>query len=112
MEKDKGHLINIEKVEINNITHNHIDLAEILSLLNIIKSQNHKIIMTQAELAQALNDASTQADKAKAEILQKIADLEAAVNNAGNVTPEVEAAFTALKSKVQGIDDIVPDTTG
>lgn len=100
-------IVNIEKIE--NHYHSHVDLAEILSNLHLIIKNQHHIIMTQQELAQALTDAGVQADKAKAEILQKIADLETAVTNAGAVTPEVEAAFAALKGKVQGIDDIVPD---
>lgn len=65
--------------------------------------------MTQAEFIQALNDATAEALKSKTEIVQKIADLEAAVNNQGNTSPEVDAAFAALKDAVTGIDDIVPD---
>lgn len=42
MEKDKGHLVNIEKIEYH--YHNHVDTSEILSLLNIIKLQNRKIL--------------------------------------------------------------------
>lgn len=65
--------------------------------------------MNQAELAQALNDAAAEAVKAKGEIVAKIADLETAIGNAGNTTPEVDAALAALKDAVQGVDDIVPD---
>jgi len=54
MEKDKGHIVNIEKVEYNNITHNHIDTQEILSLLNIIKLQNQKIMAKAQEQFDAL----------------------------------------------------------
>lgn len=68
-----------------------------------------KVIMNQAELAQALTDAADQAAKAKGEILEKIQDLEDAVGNAGTVTPEVEAALAALRGQVQGLDDVVPD---
>lgn len=39
---DKQHLQNIDKVEIHN--HNHVDTAEILSLLNVLKMQNKKIL--------------------------------------------------------------------
>ncbi len=67
--------------------------------------------MTQAELAQQLTDVTAQNEKARAEILQKIADLEAAIVAAGNVTPEVEAALSALKTSVQTDDDIVADPT-
>ncbi len=68
-----------------------------------------KIMATQAELAQELRDLKDQNDKARAEVLQKIADLEQAVTNAGNTTPEVDTAFQALKESVQTDDDIVPD---
>lgn len=44
MEKDKQHLVNIEKVEINNIYTNHVDTSDILSQLHTIKMQNNKIL--------------------------------------------------------------------
>lgn len=74
----------------------------------IIKKQR-RIMSTQAELRAELESLTAQNEKAKGEILGKIADLEAAIENAGNTTPEVDAALTALKTSVQGTDDIVPD---
>jgi len=68
-----------------------------------------RIIMNMQELAQGLTDLKTQTDKARAEVVQKIADLEAAIANAGNTTPEVDAAIEALKASVQATDDVVPD---
>jgi len=65
--------------------------------------------MDQVQLAQELAALQAQVDKANGEILQKIADLEAAIAAAGNVTPEVQAALDALKASVQSVDDIVPD---
>jgi phage shock protein A len=62
------------------------------------------------ELQQSLNDIGTQIDKAKAEIVKKVSDLEAAIANAGT-TPEVDAALAALKGKVQDLDDLNPDST-
>lgn len=64
---------------------------------------------TQAELAQSLRDVTAQNEKARAEILQKIADLEAALAAAGGTTAEVDEAVAALKASVQVDDDIVPD---
>lgn len=64
---------------------------------------------TQAELAQQLSEITAQNEKAKAEIVGKIADLEAAIANGGNTTPEVDAALASLKASVQSTDDIVPD---
>jgi len=74
----------------------------------IIKLLN-QIHMDQVQLAQELAALQAQVDKANGEILQKIADLEAAIAAAGNVTPEVQAALDALKASVQSVDDIVPD---
>jgi len=68
-----------------------------------------RIIMNMQELAQGLTDLKAQTDKARAEVVKKIADLEAAIANAGNTTPEVDAALTALKESVQASDDVVPD---
>lgn len=79
--------------------------------------------MNQQELAQALNDvstqlgdASTELTKAVGEINQKISDLETQISNAGGTTPEVDAALQALKDSASGltgiaktVDDIVPD---
>ena len=68
-----------------------------------------RIIMNMQELAQGLTDLKAQTDKARAEVVKKIADLEAAIANAGNTTPEVDAALEALKASVQATDDVVPD---
>ncbi len=65
--------------------------------------------MTQAELLQQLTDLTAQEEKAKGEIIAKLANLEAAIAAAGNTTPEVDAALAALKTSVQGVDDIVAD---
>lgn len=47
--------------------------------------------------------------KAKGEIVAKIGDLETAVANAGQVTPEVQEALDAVKASAQALDDVVPD---
>jgi len=67
--------------------------------------------MEQSELAAKLTALTEQTEKAKAEILAKLADLDAALQAADDVTPEVQAAFDALKGSVQGVDDIVADAT-
>lgn len=77
---------------------------------NCINSKLDNIMATQAELAQQLTDVATQVEKTKTEITTKISDLEAAIVAAGNTSPEVDAALASLKSAVQGVDDIVPDT--
>jgi len=84
------------------IHHHNNDGEDILKILKLIK-------MEQSELAAQLTALQTQTEKAKAEILSKIADLEGALDAADDVTPEVQAAFDALKASVQGVDDIVAD---
>jgi cell division septum initiation protein DivIVA len=64
---------------------------------------------SQAEHAQALRDLTAQNEKARVEVLAKIAALEEAIANAGNTTEEVDAALADLKASVQTDDDIVPD---
>jgi ABC-type transporter Mla subunit MlaD len=68
-----------------------------------------RIIVNQTELAQALIDLKAQADKAKAEIVTRVAALEAAIAAAGSTSAEVDAAIAALKGSVQSLDDLNAD---
>jgi len=70
---------------------------------------SERIIMNQTELAQSLRDIKAQADKAKQEIVDKVAALEDAINNAGTTSPDVDAALADLKGSVQSLDDLNPD---
>lgn len=91
------------------VYHHSADLAAVLT--RILKALE-RIMTTQTELAQQLAGITTQLDKIATEssaTLQKVADLEAALANSGNVTPELQAAFDALKAQVQIVDDLVPD---
>lgn len=74
-----------------------------------LETLQRKLLMNQAELAQSLTDLGTQLTKASAEITGKITELEAAIGNAGTVSPQVEAALNALKASGQALDNIVPD---
>lgn len=67
------------------------------------------IMTTQAQLAAQLTALAEQATKAKNEVLAKFDELQVAITNAGNVTPEVETALAALATAVQATDDLVPD---
>lgn len=105
-------IVHIDKVEYTN----HVELHRLFEVLEGVKEKldhlikhQHQIMSTQAELAAQLSEVAAQVEKAKAEITAKIADLETAIGNAGNTTPEVDAALAALKASVQGVDDIVPD---
>ena len=77
-------------------------LAKVLERLD-------SIMATQAELQVQIEALTVQAEKAKGEIVAKIAELQAAIDNADDVDAGVLAAFDGLKAVVQGVDDIVPD---
>jgi archaellum component FlaC len=94
-------------------THHHTsDNREVLEALKRVFSQLKQIQMTQEQLVAELAALKEQNEKAKAEIVAKIATLEEAVIAAGNLTPAVEEALTSLKTSVQSTDDIVPDVMG
>lgn len=106
-------------MEINAHIHNHSDpttikyLQELSLLLITVNNKIDTLMATQAELAQQLTTITDQVHKIGVEtqsLLQKVADLETALGNQGNVTPELQAAFDALKAQVQSVDDLVPDT--
>lgn len=71
-----------------------------------------KIIMTQAEEVQFLQDLKAQLVKINGEVQAKLQALADAIANQGTVSPEVEAALNDLKSTAQGLDDLVPDAEG
>jgi hypothetical protein len=74
-----------------------------------IQERLDHIMTTQAELAQQIVDLTEQNDRARAEVLDRISALQAALDAATNVDPAVTNAFAALKASVQADDDIVPD---
>ena len=82
-------------------------------LENLTNSGHSKIkgaiVATQQELTQQVNDLSVQLTKVFGEITKKIADLETALANQSNVTPELQSAFDSLKAIGQTLDDVVPD---
>lgn len=81
-----------------------LSIILLLQLVAVIavNIQLRKIIMNQADLATALNNFGTQLEKALSELI-------AAIQNAGNTTPEVDAAVQRLQGVAQQLDDIVPD---
>ena len=74
--------------------------------------QNKKAMATQEEITQALTDLTATVakigDETKA-TLQKVADLETALAGQASVSPELQAAFDALKDQVGIVDALVPD---
>lgn len=87
-------------------------LVEIFKELKLIYKQNQSIMLTQEQLVQGLKDVNTQLTKIKGEstaTLQKVSDLEEALKNQGNISPEVETAFNAVKAQTQSLDDLIVD---
>jgi chromosome segregation ATPase len=87
-------------------------LEEMVQLLRAVQAQGDKIMESQHQLAQDLTALTTQVQKIGTETtatLQKVTDLQNALNNAGGTTPEVDAAMAALKAQVQLVDDLIPD---
>ncbi len=74
-----------------------------------IQERLDRIMTTRAELALQIAALTEQNEKARAEVLAKIADMQAALDAAGAVDPAVLTAFDSLKASVQADDDIVPD---
>jgi hypothetical protein len=62
------------------------------------------------QLAETLIAIKDQLTKAKEEIVNKISDLENALENV-ELSSEAQAALEALNETAQALDDIVPDTT-
>lgn len=91
-----------------------------MALFNFIVKQDQELLKqiihklncmakSQSEVAQELRDIKAQNEKARTEIVQKIADLEAAIVAAGNSTPEVDTALEELKVSVHADDEMHPD---
>ena len=71
-------------------------------LKRLILFKLNQILMTQAELAQAISDA---ADK----IQKGINEVKDAIAKSGSTTPEVDAALARLQGFATDLDDLNPD---
>jgi len=68
--------------------------------------------MEQAELAQQLRDTQQELVKIQTEtqsLIDKVGELETALQNADDVTPELQAAAQAVIDQTKVVDDLVPD---
>jgi septal ring factor EnvC (AmiA/AmiB activator) len=83
-----------------------------INKLDFLISNTNTIIMNQQDLLQQMQDINAELKKGIGEVVQKIADLETAVGNSGNTTPEVDAAIAELKKTAEALDGIVPDAPG
>lgn len=73
-----------------------------------------RIEMNQAEAVAKLNSVNDSLTKIGGEtstLLAKVADLEAAAANAGEISPELQAAIEAVSAQATKVDDLVPDST-
>lgn len=80
--------------------------------LHRIIQQLEKIEMKQSELAIQLTETTAKIEKIGAEtraLLAKVDDLQAAVDVAGDVNPDVLSALSALQSQAATVDAPVPD---
>jgi hypothetical protein len=84
-------------------------LHNMKDLLYTIFSQLNHVQMDQQKFAAELAALTEKTEKAHTEIVGKIADLETAIINAGDVSPDVLEKFEILKASVHRIDDIVAD---
>jgi hypothetical protein len=84
-------------------------LVEIDAQLSELKGM---IMSTQEQLASDILAVADKVTKVGAEtrtLLAKIGDLQAALNNAGAVSPEVTEAMAVLQTQVDVVDLLVPD---
>ena len=85
-------------------------LELVIAQLSNLRKQ---VMTTHQELTEGLTAIATQISKIGDEssaTLTKVTELEEALANAGSAVPaEVSAAFEALKTQVQRVDDLVPD---
>jgi hypothetical protein len=82
----------------------------------LIESQEIDNMMTQAELALALGAVADSQKTMNDQLVKAQAELIAAIQNAGNTTPAVDAALARLQAAVdagkavaQALDDMNPD---
>ena len=81
---------------------------DIHRLENLLRQIESHILMKVSEIPAFVSSVKDELLKAKTEILDKIAALEAATSDA-ELSADAVAALTDLKSAAQGLDDVVPD---
>lgn len=93
-----------------------VDASPLAAQLSFITAELETLkgllMATKSEFAASLNVVTTQVEKIGSEtrtLLDRIADLTAAVEAAGNSSPEMDAALAALQAQVAVVDGLVPD---
>lgn len=84
-------------------------VTAIITLLGVITINRkvNTIMATQAEHAAELVQVKADLVEAQAELLAKIQELSDAIANAGNTTPEVDAALAEVKALSTALKDVV-----
>lgn len=117
MENDRGHLVNIEKIEYHNTYHNHIDIEQLLSQINIIKLQNQKIMANIQELNAKVDELQSALDSEQEAIQSALATLQAAVDSLtqqladGGTEAERQAVLDKLNTAIEDLKGTIPDET-
>ena len=81
-------------------------LADVMAKLTQLQEQ---ITMNQAETAAALTVVGDRLTEASTEIVARLQELQAAITQAGNTTPEVDAALARVQTLAAALADIVPN---
>lgn len=84
-------------------------LGELRAQLTAFQEQS---MQSMQELATAINDVTGKVAKIEAEtrsLITKIGELQAAIEAAGAVPPEVADALSSLQAQVDVVDALVPD---
>lgn len=87
-------------------------LLELFYLTTKLNRKMEKLMVTQAEVAADVGLVKDQLVKVGLEtatLIDRIADLETAVANQADASPELVDAVAALKAQAQLVDDLVPD---
>jgi hypothetical protein len=104
----------IEKVEIH--YHNHIDTAEILSTLNIIKLQNTKIMADFAALKTEFDSLKAAIAEERAQATAKLTELQASIDNLtaniqqGGTAEERDQLLADITAQIAEVKAIIPDS--
>ncbi len=92
--------------------HEQNNIHEIRRKLDRMDEKLDKIMAAQSEAAAQLRNAVITINKIGTEtdtLIQKVADLQAALENQDNATPELTAAVQAVVDQLKVVDDKVPD---
>lgn len=91
-----------------------LQLQQMGQALSILLRRTEQIMVTQADAAKQLTDVKDELVKVQSEtrgLLDKITELETAVQNAANVSPELQAAVDGVVEAAGTVDSMVPDAS-